>query len=1496
MLKRVIGIAITVFLLAALTGCGGGGDRVSVQPQAGQPRIAANLVDMDGNSVSGAAVDEIGGGRIGTTGAQGQFTVPLASVPAAGATVRLAARKPGYRDGFYTLRVDRSSFADGVYSVTLRIEAEASSADSATRAGVALANGETLDIEPVAVTEGGVTFYKTTVTLTDDVNAVVFTTPAQSGDDPDVAFTIGSADGAGTNASGVLGKTGAVTGSVSYGDPTDPVALETFPGEFITRSDTGTGETEQTLITAGFARISLTDANGQPITEFAPGQSATIKMMVPAEVENPETGTLVRAGDTIPVFIFNEDTGEWIVERNSDGSVKRSTVQQDNSGNLFVEFTTTHLSTFNLDWFGQVCSGWGADTADTPVITLLDSSGAPVNGATVYFNSASGWTKYPVKLPDNTVTLLLAPRGIEWQVWAKKDGLTSDVATVRACKDTRTGSSKFTLVFHTEPPEPKCSSNSDCDDGNPLTYDKCAMPGQPTAVCVNYGCYAVCGTDAACGDGNALTTDACVNPGTCLSYCSHNVCAPVCTADAQCDDGNALTTDACGNPGTCAAACAHTSCAAACSTHAGCADTNPDTTEKCLNGGTCSASCAIYEAACDLRLDKVNYVTGETMLITFTGGNAGPDPVLCGAAAALKRGQSPAIWNSFGENLYATLPPFSTSVSQTISKVIPGSWAPTSSPQGADYDIYTVHLDGAFWTKGDNFNIHVEEPCAVACSTNADCDDGNALTTDSCVSPGACAAACTHNTCPVACAANADCDDSNPLTADTCGNPGTCAAACANTPCTPACLTDANCNDGNALTYDTCSSPNTCAAACVFSPCTPACINDANCNDGNALTNDTCSNPNACAAVCVNVPCTPACINNANCDDSNALTNDSCNNPNTCAAACTHVQCPVLCANDQACDDGNPMTIDTCNNPGACDASCYNTSFTPVCGTSADCNDYNPVTSDICVNPFTISAYCLSIGASASPTNVYLRNGQAKSTLTCTATGTVTLLEGRCDTSGDWQPITTGITMVCTYTEKRVYTPGCRLNGSYPDDVDTPVTVPNMAPVPTLMADPLSGNRNLNVNFTGTCRDIDGSCVSYLWDFGDGSPTSSLQNPSHTFQAVGMYNVTLTATDDDGATRQTQKMIRVHYGKIYGKMFSEANSVRQTADGGYILAGFTTLPSGNVNGNRELWVLKLDPDGNKVWDKTFGGALSDVASSIRQTADGGYIVAGRIVLPNGADGNSDMWLLKLDSNGNKEWDRTFGGDSADGASSVLQTSDGGYILLGTIWYVGNNYNNDIKVLKLDSNGGVVWEKIYGGTSYDQPFSVKQTSDGGYIIAGGTYNSKHNILLLKIDANGNQEWIKTGSSSPDVIAAATSVQQTADGGYAVAGCVGCLTEKAWLMKLDANSNELWTKAIHAAGIYSYIYSMELTTDGGFITAGSTYTGYDVTNYDMWIVKLTETGDMAWSRTFGETKDDQAYSIQQTSDGGYIVAGYIYPANDSTHYLWVLKLDAAGDPIW
>jgi len=346
-----------------------------------------------------------------------------------------------------------------------------------------------------------------------------------------------------------------------------------------------------------------------------------------------------------------------------------------------------------------------------------------------------------------------------------------------------------------------------------------------------------------------------------------------------------------------------------------------------------------------------------------------------------------------------------------------------------------------------------------------------------------------------------------------------------------------------------------------------------------------------------------------------------------------------------------------------------------------------------------------------------------------------------------------------------------------------------------------------------------------------------------------------------------------------GVSYDEGFSVQQTNDGGYIITG-ATLSFGA--GNWDVWLIKTDSAGSEQWNRTFGGSSYDGGSSVQQTSDDGYIIAG-CTASFGA-GEWDVWLIKTDSGGNEEWNYTFGGSSVDWGKSVQQTSDGGYIITGYTESYGAG-GSDVWLIKTDFNGNEDWNYTFGGSSHDRGFSVQQTNDGGYIFIGYTvsYDADDtgcDVWLIKADSNGNEEWHQTfgGTGVPNKVDMGYSVQQTNDGGYIITGDTEIYfvaKSDVLLIKTDSGGNEEWNRAFGGPAS-DRGRSVQQTNDGGYIIAGWA-SSFGIGDPDVWLIKTDSGGNEEWNSIFRFEDDscDWGYSVQQTNDGGYIIAGATMP---------------------
>jgi len=355
----------------------------------------------------------------------------------------------------------------------------------------------------------------------------------------------------------------------------------------------------------------------------------------------------------------------------------------------------------------------------------------------------------------------------------------------------------------------------------------------------------------------------------------------------------------------------------------------------------------------------------------------------------------------------------------------------------------------------------------------------------------------------------------------------------------------------------------------------------------------------------------------------------------------------------------------------------------------------------------------------------------------------------------------------------------------------------------------------------------------------------------------------------------------VEWSKTYGSLGGDAAySVVNTDDGGYALVGVWW---GGAYG-----LVKADSNGNMQWNKTYRGP-DDGARSVIQTSDGGYALAGYMWTDNWYD----FGLIKTDSYGNMEWINAYDGPrkdpyaASDSAYSVVQTTDGGYAVAGETWpgWVPPAWS-EVWLVKTDSYGNMEWNKTYGGPSHDGARSVVQTSDGGYALVGYTwpsYAANSEILFIKTDSYGNMQWNRTYSGEY-MVDIAYSVVQTSDGGYALAGQTvssETFTYDFWLIKTDANGNAQWNKTYDQQFGEDIAYSIIKTSDEGYALAGHC-------GSDLWLVKTDSYGNMEWNMSYGGAAGDEARSIVQTSDGGYVLAGSTWSFGAGYNDFWLVKV--------
>jgi len=333
-----------------------------------------------------------------------------------------------------------------------------------------------------------------------------------------------------------------------------------------------------------------------------------------------------------------------------------------------------------------------------------------------------------------------------------------------------------------------------------------------------------------------------------------------------------------------------------------------------------------------------------------------------------------------------------------------------------------------------------------------------------------------------------------------------------------------------------------------------------------------------------------------------------------------------------------------------------------------------------------------------------------------------------------------------------------------------------------------------------------------------------------------------------------------------GTAWDGANSVKQTSDNGYIIAGAAT---GFGVGQEDVILVRTDANGSIIWSKTYGGTGSDAGEVVIQTSDGGFIVAG--TTNSFGAGDSDVYVIRTNPIGDTLWTKTYGGINKEQVGGVMQTNSGGFIIAGSTKSFGSG-NWDVYVICTDANGDTLWTKTYGGTALDRGNSIQLTTDGGYIITGETKSFGSffgEAYLLKINSLGNVLWSKTFYFNTSAGGQhANSVKQTTDGGYII---IGDALVSVIVFKTDASGNLIWGKYFILGPEFCEGKDVVQAADGGYVITATER--WFPPNYIIVLAKLDTAGILIWSESFTPLYSSETSSLSKTNDGGYVIAGQI-----------------------
>lgn len=349
----------------------------------------------------------------------------------------------------------------------------------------------------------------------------------------------------------------------------------------------------------------------------------------------------------------------------------------------------------------------------------------------------------------------------------------------------------------------------------------------------------------------------------------------------------------------------------------------------------------------------------------------------------------------------------------------------------------------------------------------------------------------------------------------------------------------------------------------------------------------------------------------------------------------------------------------------------------------------------------------------------------------------------------------------------------------------------------------------------------------------------------------------------------------------------------QTMDGGYAIVGYSSSPDAV---QEDVYLVRTDPRGKALWIKTYGGEGQDNGWAITEAVDGGFVIAG--FTDSFGAGDMDFYLIRTDADGEKLWDKTYGGPKDEYGWAMAPTTDGGYVLAGQTESYGEG-GKDGYLIKVNGEGEELWSQTFGGPQEDRLFSIDRSADSGFIMVGttkgfGTADGNRDAYLVKTNDLGEVDWFQVFGDAHDDVG--HSVRQTTDEGYIVTGYTksfGAQNYDTWLIKTDEAGILQWQELYGGNGDNRTIYGEE-TEDGGYITVGYSRSFQSI-GWDVFLAKSNSSGEVAWHKTFGGSAEDTGYTIRQTSDEGYILTGETYSFGEGAGDMYVIKVNQEGEII-
>lgn len=409
----------------------------------------------------------------------------------------------------------------------------------------------------------------------------------------------------------------------------------------------------------------------------------------------------------------------------------------------------------------------------------------------------------------------------------------------------------------------------------------------------------------------------------------------------------------------------------------------------------------------------------------------------------------------------------------------------------------------------------------------------------------------------------------------------------------------------------------------------------------------------------------------------------------------------------------------------------------------------------------------------------------------------------------------------------------------------------------------------------------------------------------------------------------------IDWKKCFGGPGNERfHDIEQTADGGYIATGslepeyFDSIPYTST----QVWVVKIDMNSNIEWERTFGGSSYEGGNAIIPTSDGGYMVAGFTFSSDGDvsefHGVVDYWILKINSNGDLLWEKTLGGSDGEVAYDIMETSDGNFVVAGKTssldgdvlgFHIPYYYGDDYWIVKLNPEGEILWSKCYGGYAYDIPGSIMETKEGNYVIAGYTNSIDGDITInhgsydawvIKIQPDGDLIWQKTYGSGPEDYAFSIVEDENNDlvfAGHSRSNYTGFHGGfDYWMVKLNKNGKIKWSR-VFGGSRQDHGTEIAVLQNGSYVMGGWSHSlDGDVIgshkHVDYWIVGVSVDGNLLWSDALGGKSSDYMYCLAPTNDNGFIISGSSYSTNGditdnytNTGEAWTVKMNYAGEEL-